>query len=160
MTILHRCLNFLNQQKVAFHHTTHPHAYSATEVASVERLPAASFAKTIVFKGDFRFGMAVLPADCIIDLDQLKTCLDFEEVRLATELELAELFPGCELGAMPPLGVLFGLPVFVDERLAREEFICFNACTHRDSIHMSFTDFARVTRPILLRFAQPLAHAR
>lgn len=154
MSTLRSCLQFLNEHQIAYQHTKHPHAYAATEVASAERMPAGSFAKTIVFEGNTGFAIAALPASCEVNLEDLESCLDFGPLRLASEVELARLFPGCEVGAMPPLGVLFGLPVFVDEKLAAEEFICFNAGTHRDAIHMSFADFASITHPILLRFAQ------
>lgn len=153
MPTLRSCLQFLDEHQIAYQHTRHPHAYGATEVASAECIPARSFAKAIVFEGNTGFAIAALPASCEINLEDLESCLDFGPLRLASEVELARLFPGCEVGAMPPLGVLFGLPVFVDERLAAEEFICFNAGTHRDAIHMSFEDFAGATHPILLRFA-------
>jgi Ala-tRNA(Pro) deacylase len=59
-------------------------------------------------------------------------------VRLATEAEFASLFPDCELGAMPPLGELYGLPVYVDESLSVDKEIIFSAGTHRDAIRMNY----------------------
>ena len=75
-------------------------------------------------------------------------------LRLATEAELADLFPPCELGAMPPFGNLFGLPVYVDGRLAGEDMITFNAGTHRDVIHMHFGDFERLVQPSVVAFSR------
>jgi Ala-tRNA(Pro) deacylase len=74
-------------------------------------------------------------------------------VRLATERELEELFPECELGAMPPFGNLFNLPVIVDSSVDVQEFIAFNAGTHRDVIHMHTADFERLTNPAVAKFA-------
>jgi Ala-tRNA(Pro) deacylase len=54
-------------------------------------------------------------------------------VRLATEAEFSSLFPDCEPGAMPPFGSLYNLPVYVDESLAADEAIVFNAGTRRDA---------------------------
>jgi Ala-tRNA(Pro) deacylase len=67
-------------------------------------------------------------------------------IRLADEGELAELFPDCELGAMPPFGYSCELPVVVDARIAGD-FIAFTIGTHRDVVRMSFADFSRLARP-------------
>jgi Ala-tRNA(Pro) deacylase len=73
---------------------------------------------------------------------------------LATEQEFSSLFPDCELGAMPPFGSLYNLPVYVDESLAADEAIVFNAGTHRDAIRMRYDDFVRLAKPRVCSFAQ------
>ncbi len=157
MGVLPKLQELLDQAGVAYTHTVHPLAYTAREVASAEHIPAYEIAKTVVFVGEHGYGMAVLPADSVIDLEQLRLDLGLARLRLATEAELGELFPGCELGAMPPMGNLFGLPVYVDDRLARDETIAFNAGTHRDVIHMKFRDFDRVVNPAVVPFARRMA---
>lgn len=74
-------------------------------------------------------------------------------VRLATEAEFASLFPDCELGAMPPLGELYGLPVYVDESLSVDKEIIFSGGTHRDAIRMNYDDFVKLARPTVCSFA-------
>ncbi len=54
---------------------------------------------------------------------------------------------------MPPFGSLYGLPVYVDESLAKDEQIVFNAGTHRDAVRLRFDDFARLAKPKLCSFA-------
>jgi Ala-tRNA(Pro) deacylase len=56
---------------------------------------------------------------------------------------------------MPPLGTLFGLPVYLDREVANQEFIAFNAGTHRDVIHMKVADFQDLVRPVVGDFCQP-----
>jgi Ala-tRNA(Pro) deacylase len=97
--------------------------------------------------------LAVLPADYLIKLDTLGCFLNDPNIRLASELELGELFPECELGAMPPFGNLFHLPVLVDTSVAEQEFMVFNAGTHRDVIHMHFEDYQRLVDPAVGMFA-------
>jgi Ala-tRNA(Pro) deacylase len=58
---------------------------------------------------------------------------------------------------MPPLGNLFNLPVFVDNRVSSQETIAFNAGTHRDVIHLRFRDFERLAKPTVVPFARPAA---
>ena len=66
----------------------------------------------------------------------------------------SSLFPDCELGAMPPFGSLYNLAVYVDESLAADDAIVFNAGTHRDAIRMRYDDFVRLAKPRVCSFAQ------
>ena len=152
MTTLERCIDFLNRSRVRFAHTRHPIAYTAREVAAAEDLSPHKLAKTVIYFGDQGYGMAVVPADYLVDLDVLQDLLGAGRLRLATEREIGDLFPDSELGAMPPIGNLFDLPVFVDAGLVSQEFIAFNAGTHRDVIHMSFGDFRRLVDPAIATF--------
>lgn len=144
----------LDQNEVPYTHHVHPSAYTARDVAAAEKLPPREVAKVVVFFGDNGFGMAVLPADFFVDLSELKAALDLSRVRLATEKEIAELFLDCELGAMPPFGSLFGLPVFLDSCVARQDTIAFNAGTHRDVVQMKYADFDRLVQPRVVHFAR------
>ena len=139
--MLKRCLEYLKLSRIVYSHSMHSPAYTARAVASADRLPAHSLAKTVIYAGDNGYGMLVLPADMAVDFDEVRRLLGLAMIRLATENELAGLFPDCALGAMPPFGNLFNMPVLMDESLATAEFIAFNAGTHRDVIHMSGDDY-------------------
>ncbi len=154
MAALRKLIEFLDQNHIDYTHTEHPLAYTAREVASAEHVPAREVAKTVVFLSELGYGMAVLPADTVVNLEELRQDLGLTRLRLATEAELGELFASCELGAMPPFGNLFGLPVYVDGRMATEDMITFNAGTHRDVIHMHFNDFQTLVNPAIIPFAR------
>ncbi len=98
--------------------------------------------------------MAVLPADSLVDMQELRIVLDMPRLRLASERELAELFPDCELGAMAPLGPLFAMQVYIDYSLCHEDEIAFNAGTHRDVIHIKYRDYANLVAPHKVAFAR------
>ena len=153
MTTLRRTLDYLDRSLIPYSHTIHPVAYTAREVAAVEHMPLHKLAKTVVFRSEEGYGMAVVPADSFVDLEELRMLLGVNGLRLAREEELAELFPLSELGAMPPFGNLFGLEVVFDSSLVSETFIAFNAGTHRDLIHMSVGDFLRMAQPVIGEFA-------
>jgi Ala-tRNA(Pro) deacylase len=157
MAMLQRLLQYLDDNHVEYTHHTHPTAYTAREVASVEHIPAHRIAKVVVYFTENGYGMAVLPGDSMLDLQSLRTALGVSRLRLATESELADLFPDCELGAMPPFGNLFDLPVFVDGSLTTEETIAFNAGTHRDVVHMKYRDFERLVRPKVMNLSRHAA---
>jgi Ala-tRNA(Pro) deacylase len=156
MTNLQSCTELLDKNHVHYMHSRHAKACRAREFASAEQIPAHKVAKVVVFCCEGCYGMAVLPADCFVDLGKLAVGLGTKHVRLATEAEIAAYFPAAKLGALPPFGELFYLPVYLDERLAREKYIAFNGGTHRDGIYMTVEDYVRVTRPLILRFARPV----
>jgi len=153
MTTLDRCIDFLDMGRVCYAHTRHSMAYTAVDVAFAEHISPHKLAKTVVYATTQGYGLAVLPADELIDLHVLGMYLNDPAIRLASEREMEQLFPDCEVGAMPPLGNLFNLPVVVDLNVAEQEFIAFNAGTHRDVIHMSYGDYARLVNPAVAKFA-------
>lgn len=154
MTMLERITAHFDLHRAPYRHTTHPLAFTAREVARAEHMPERKLAKTIVFLADDQYGIAVLPADSLVDMQELRIVLDMPRLRLATERELAQLFPDCELGAMPPLGNLFGMEVYIDYSLSHEDEIAFNAGTHRDVIHMKYRDYAKLVDPHKVAFAR------
>ncbi|HEX5000487.1 MAG TPA: YbaK/EbsC family protein, partial [Terriglobia bacterium] len=85
-----------------------------------------------------------------VDLNHLKFILRSEDLRLATEKEFVSAFPTCEVGAMPPFGNEFGIPVYCDTQLELSPYIEFNAGTHNDTIRMAFGDFKRLARPVMV----------
>jgi Ala-tRNA(Pro) deacylase len=97
--------------------------------------------------------MVVLRADQRLNERLLKRLLAATSVRLAHEEDLEALFPGCDLGAMPPFGNLYGLPVIVDQALTEDDDIVFNACKYTESIRMKYRDYERLVRPLIGRFA-------
>jgi Ala-tRNA(Pro) deacylase len=114
-------------------------------------------AKTVIVKIDGQMAMAVLPASRQIDFGLLKDALGAKSVELASEAEFQGLFPDSELGAMPPFGNLYGLPVYVAESLTEDQEIAFNAGSHSVLFQMAYADFARLVRPTVIRFAAAAA---
>lgn len=153
MNTLHLCQRYLKQNGVRHAHSIHPPAYTAREVACAECMPLHDFAKVVVYSGDNGYGILVVPADRVADLDEVRKLLGLDEVRLATEAELIRVFPECEAGAMPPFGNLFNMPVLVDEAVAAAQFMAFNAGTHRDVLRMSVPDFHKLVNPLVASFA-------
>lgn len=153
MNFLTRLSRYLDAKEIRYSHSVHAPAQTALSVAKAERMPAHDFAKTVVYFGDKGYGMAVLPADDMVDLEELRRLLGLSFIRLANETELLELFPDCELGAMPPFGTFHDLPVAVDTQIAHARYVAFTAGTHRDVIRLSNDDFQRLVRPVVGSFA-------
>jgi Ala-tRNA(Pro) deacylase len=152
MPILKSLKQFLDLHDAEYSHSVHEPAFSAKQLARIDHVPAGRVAKTTVLRADDSSVMAVLPADEWVILTVLASAIGASRIRLATEAELIQLFPDCEVGAMPPFGNLFGLPAYIDGALAAQKRIEFLAGTHRDVIYMKFSEFIRLTNPTVLHF--------
>ena len=127
--------DFLDSHRVLYTVITHSPAYTAQGIAGLTHISGKELAKTVMVKLDEKLVMAVLPANFHVDLAALKRALKAKTVLLASEEEFKDLFAGCETGAMPPFGNLYGLPVFADENLTGDKEIAFNAGTHRECLN-------------------------
>ncbi len=153
MAVTELVQEYLRRANIAYSVFPHAPAFSAQEEAAVTHISGRDWAKPVVFFADAEPIMAVVPADLVIDVEQLLLVTGADHIRLATEGELVTLYPDCEPGAMPPLGPLYNQPVFVDIALAAEPQIVFNGGTHGDAVCMRYDDFAALARPVVGSFA-------
>jgi Ala-tRNA(Pro) deacylase len=147
---------YLDRHHARYAVLAHPTAYTAQEEAAAARVPGNEWAKTVVCFADGQPVLAVLPAPFAVDLTRLKQTLHARSIRLAREQEFAPMYRDCEVGAMPPLGPLYGQRVIVDEHLTSDPEIVFNAGSHQEAIRMPFAEFARVAQPTPARIASAL----
>ena len=148
-----RLENYLRDNQVPFEQQHHPRAVSAQQVASSEHLPGRMLAKTVMVLADGEIAMLALPAPYQVDLEKAAAALGVDEVRLAEEEEFADTFSDCEVGAMPPFGNLYGVPVYVEKTLAEDETIVFRSGTHTETMSVSYSDFERLVEPTVAQFA-------
>ena len=148
-----RVIKYLKAEKVKYKILKHDTAYTAQEVAASASIPGDQLAKAVMVKLDGEMAMAVLPASYYVDFNLLKDVTGEGNVRLASETEFKDMFPDCEVGAMPPFGNLYNLTVYVAKVLTENEQIAFNAGTHTELIQMSFRDFEHLVHPRIMKFA-------
>ena len=145
--------DYLNSQSIKYVTITHSSAYTANEIAEVAHIPGKELAKTVMVKIDGKMTMAVLPASYKVNFDLLKEASGASKVELANEKEFEDKFPGCEIGAMPPFGNIYEMEVFVDKSLSEDEEIAFNAGSHTELIRLSYKDFNRLVKPVVIKFS-------
>ena len=145
---------FLHEAHVPYAVVPHEARFTAEEEAAAAHVPRRDWAKVVVCFIDGDPVEAVVPAERVVSLERLLALSGGGAIRLANEQELLQLFPECEVGAMPPFGPLYGHTVYVDAMLALEDEIAFNAGTHRDAIAMRWDDFVKMVNPIVGRFAE------
>jgi Ala-tRNA(Pro) deacylase len=152
MTMSARLKTYLDENRIHYTLMSHSPAYTAQAAAATMHVPGKELAKSVVVTAGNQSALAVLPASFHVNLKKLGELLG-KPTRLASEQEFISLFQDCELGAMPPFGQLYKLPVFVDRSLEADEEIVFNAGTHRDAIRMKYADFKKLVSPKVADFA-------
>jgi len=148
-----RLEEYLRENGVPFEVQHHPRAITAQEVAATEHVPGKMLAKVVMVMVDGEMVVLSLPAPYQVDLEKVGKVLGAEEARLAEEEEFEDAFPDCEVGAMPPFGNLYGMPVYVEEALAEDETIFFRAGTHTDTMSVRYADFEQLVEPTIAEFA-------
>ena len=149
-----RLESYLRDNEVPFQVQHHARVYTAQEIAASEHVPGKTLAKVVIVKADERIVMLALPASYRVHESKLPTALEARDVRIAREEEFSAAFPDCEVGAMPPFGNLYGVPVVVDRSLAEDDTIVVQAGTHTDTLSLKYADFARLVEPRLADFAR------
>lgn len=144
---------FLRDHGIAFEKHNHSTAYTAQQLAHAEHVSGYMVAKPVVVKGRTGFSICAIPAPEHLNLKLAAKALNEPDLRLASESEMAELFPECELGAEPPLGTLFGMKTVVDSKLHEDDFVIMQAGTHTDAITIRREDWERACRPIIARIS-------
>ncbi|ODS30045.1 MAG: YbaK/prolyl-tRNA synthetase associated protein [Candidatus Scalindua rubra] len=144
---------FLDSNNIKYVTISHSTAYTAPEIAASAHIPGKELAKTVIVKIDNKKSMAVLPSSDKIDFDRLKEASGASKVELASEHEFKDLFPECDIGAMPPFGNLYDMQVFVSESLTQDEEIAFSAGSHTELIKLSYKDFERLVKPTVVKLS-------
>lgn len=147
---LAKLTNYLDENGKKYVVVKHSQAYTSQEVAASAHIPGREMAKNVIVKADGDMKMVVLPSTHNVDFDAIKDELDVDEVELASENEFEQLFPECELGAMPPFGNLYDMDTIVDESLTTNEQIAFNAGTHKETVKMSYRDYEELVEPKII----------
>ncbi len=143
---------YLQENDVSFEVIPHEQAFSAQEVAAAEHVTGHKFAKTVILKGGGDAYMFVMPASRHVSMKKACEAVG-TDVELATEAEMKQMFPDCEIGAEPPFGTLYDLPTYVDEHLAEREEIVFRAGTHDRTVKISYDDYASLEEPVVGDYA-------
>lgn len=125
---------------VHFDLVSHAHSRSSKQSAAAAQLPLEKIAKAIIICDGDRYRMCVIPAHHRLMLDRINSHMH-SHYRLATEEELAALFDDCEVGAVPALGQVYGMPVSWDEELNDTQDIYLESGDHEHLIHLNHGAF-------------------
>jgi Ala-tRNA(Pro) deacylase len=154
MSCRKRLEKLFREENVRFSVIKHAEEYGAQRVAGVVHIPGQQLAKVVMVYAGEQPAMLVMPAPYRLDMAKVKKALSTKGVRLAGEGEFTSLFPDCEVGAMPPYGRLYGIPVYVDRTLSAQSQIAFRAGSHREVFQIAFADYERTADPEFADFCK------
>ncbi len=145
MNIAPTLQDYLAERQIAYEVVAHTRTMTSATTAQAAHLPERSVAKAVVVEDEGgRYAVAVVPSTAHVQLARLERELHSNGLHLAAEPELGRLFPDCELGAVPPLGEAYGLPTIVEEELAAQPDVFFEAGDHQHLVHVTQGEFNRL----------------
>ena len=147
---------YLNERHARYSTIPHTLELTADRTARTAHIYPSQFAKTLLVKVNDDYAFAVIPANRRLDLNLLRRALGANTAELASESEVQRLFPDCEAGAMPPIGHLYGMNVYVDLPLSHQPQVSFNAGTHDEVIQMSYEEFRHLSPTQIAEISAPL----
>ncbi len=135
-----RVREHLKRQGVTFQPIAHQQTFTSMAEARALGVDASEVLKTVAVRVTGGHALLVIPATCRLDMQLVQDAVGDRHARLATEAELQGSFPGVELGALPPLGSLFGVPVFVDPEVFGHDTVVFAAGSQTESVKVKTAD--------------------
>ena len=148
VTIASKLENYLQQRKVEYQVVAHPHSEYSMETAEKAHVHGDALAKGVLVKDDDGYLLVVVPADYHIELESLHKLLR-QEVAMVSEATLEEVFSDCELGAVPPIGMAYGVKTIWDPKssLGKQDEVFFEAGDHQSLVRMSGVQFHELMAP-------------
>jgi Ala-tRNA(Pro) deacylase len=140
MSVAATVKSYLDQRSIEYSVVPHPHTRSSMGTAASAHVPGDRLAKAVIVNHEGAHLMVVVPSDYHVNLGLLHRHLH-SDVGLATERELSGLFPDCEPGAIPPIGVAYGLRTLMDPKLRKEPEVYFESGDHESLIKVSAETF-------------------
>lgn len=131
---------YLDEHHVRYDMVTHPSTPTAMRAAVAAHINADCLAKAVMLADQQGYVMAVVPATHQVRLRRLREETG-RNLHLASEMAFAPMFPDCVVGAVPPLGMAYGMDTIWDDSLMEREEIYFEAGDHECLMHVSGRDF-------------------
>jgi Ala-tRNA(Pro) deacylase len=155
MPVAHKLASYLDRSGIQAEAVAHPRTATAMRTAKVTHVQGDRLAKGVLLKDGVGYLLAVVPASHHVELEAVQR-LCGRPLSLADEDEIGRMFPDCELGAVPPVGAPYGLPVMVDDALAAQPDVYFEAGDHLTLLHVSGEQFAGLMQGVEHgRFSSP-----
>ena len=153
MTILETITALLSDRNIPFRAVHHAPTATSEESAKARGEEVRIGGKAIVMKVDDRFLLFVLSAALKVDSKKIKERFSAKSIRFASKEELFEL-TGLVPGSVPPFGKpVLPLDLFIDDSIAQNEKIAFNAGSLTDSIILSTADYFTLVEAERFSFA-------
>jgi Ala-tRNA(Pro) deacylase len=154
MTIAAKLRDYLDGNGVPYDTVTHHRTATSRQTARAAHVPGSRMAKSVLVHHDRGYAVAVVPATHRIEFGALQDVMD-KRLGLASEDEVGSVFDDCDIGAIPPIGAAYNVPVILDESFDDADDVYFEGGDHRTLVHVSGKDFRNLTKDaVRARFSQ------
>ena len=152
MSIPSHLSSYLDQRGIRYEVCLHDHTRTSAETARSAHIPPGQLAKSVILEDDAGCVMAVSPADKTVVVDDFARMLGRHQLRLANEARITMLFDDCDRGAIPPVGMAWGIPTIIEDELDAADIVFMEGGDHERLLRMSHDQFDE------LMWAQPHGH--
>lgn len=152
MSIPSHLSSYLDQRCIRYEVCLHDHSRTSAETARTAHIPPGQLAKSVILEDDAGCVMAVIPADKTVVVDDFARMLGRHQLKLANEARIAMLFDDCDRGAIPPVGMAWGIPTIIEDELDAADIVFMEGGDHERLLRMSHDQFDE------LMWAQPHGH--
>lgn len=148
-----RIVSDLKARGIAFEPYEHEPVFTSEQAAAVRNTPFSEGAKALVLYADGSPLMVTVQGDRKLDMKAFKKLYNIKDLRMATPEEV-EAVTGVSIGAVPPFGHIFGIPLYMDEGFSGRESVSFNAGLHTRSIRMKQKSYEKLAAPVTGAFSK------
>ncbi|GAU82283.1 aminoacyl-tRNA deacylase [Bosea sp. BIWAKO-01] len=155
MTIAKKLQAYIDGEGIAYDTVAHHRTATSSQSAQAAHVPGSRMAKSVVVHHEAGYVLAVVPSTHRIELSTLQDVIH-RRLGLASEDEVSSLFVDCDLGAVPPIGSAYDVPVILDESLHDARDVYFEGGDHKTLVRVSGPDFRNLMKDArVARFSHP-----
>lgn len=145
MTIARKLQDYIDGEGITYDTVAHHRTATTSQSAQAAHVPGRRLAKSVVVHHEMGYVVAVVPSTHRIELSTLQDVMN-RRLGLASEEEVSLLFADCEIGAVPPVGSAYDVPVILDESLDNSDDVYFEAGDHKTLVHVSGPNFRNLMK--------------
>ena len=149
-----KVLNFLDKKGITYKIEEHKIVYTSYDKSRTSGIDLKLIGKSLIIKADNEFVIVLIPGNKNLDKEKFKKTINAirkkeggkasKKVDFATERWIKNNLKGVKLGAIPPFGELFKLPVFVDKSILKNKKIYISGGSYNNSIVISPANFKKI----------------
>ncbi len=153
LSVFEQITSDLKNKKISFEVTEHEAVKTSEEAAKIRGVELSTGAKALVMFADNKPAMIVVAGHKKIDMKAFKQLFTVKDLRMATPEEV-EKITTVQIGAVPPFGHIFEIPLYLDSSLRTNETIFFNPGRHDKTIAMKESDYEIAANPVVGEFSK------
>ena len=155
MAIPSKVLKFLENTKAKYELIEHRTVFTAYDKASTLKMPQKTVGKTLVMKVNGNLALVTIPANRNLDKQKLKKAAKAlsaqagNKIDFATERLIRNRFKGVKVGAIPPFGIIWKVPTFVDNSLLKLPKVVVNSGDYSRSLRISSSSIKKLVPDLI-----------